>query len=224
MLPLIERTEYDELVELTGKQTFETPTPDDGLLWQLAIARNSKLRREVDQTGQSFGGRAELGTAFLGDWIRVGVLDRNAVWDASVALSVVPGLERLETPDRSAIFGKLPLFAEAQIADRLALAATLTALRVFAEQAAAGLVSWGSEESHAGVPIVTVSERTSDEQGARDDGLVLRYAVAGEVLIFGLSRAAVVSRIDAALAPRPKAGSPEAAPTQVSLSYARRSA
>ena len=224
MLPLIERTEYDELLEITGSQTIAAPAPDDGLLWQVAVARDSKLRREIDQTGRSFGGRAELGLQWLGDWVRVGLLDRNAVWDANVAWNKVRSIEFPERPDRDSILGRLPVFAEAHVADGLALAATLTAVRIFVEQAAAGMAEWGSDEPHAGIPIVRVTQRRAASARPEGETFALRYAIANGVLILGLSRAALVSRIDAAIRQAGPETAAAADATQVSLSYARRTA
>ncbi|MSP72632.1 MAG: hypothetical protein EXR76_10730 [Myxococcales bacterium] len=223
MLPLIERTEYDELLEITGSQTIAAPAPDDGLLWQLAVARDSKMRRKIDQTGRAFGGRAELGLQWLGDWVRVGLLDRNAVWDANMALNKVRSIEFPERPNRDSILGRLPVFAEAHVADGLALAATLTAVRIFVEQAAAGMVEWGSDEPHAGIPIVQVTQGRAASAGPASP-FTLRYAIANGVLILGLSRAALVSRIDAAISQARPETAAAADTTQVSLSYARRTA
>ena len=160
----------------------------------------------------------------MGDWVRVGLLDRNAVWDANVAWNKVRSIEFPERPDRDSILGRLPVFAEAHVADGLALAATLTAVRIFAEQAAAGMAEWGSDEPHAGIPIVRVTQRRAASARPEGETFALRYAIANGVLILGLSRAALVSRIDAAIRQAGPETAAAADATQVSLSYARRTA
>lgn len=217
LLPLVEGTEYDQLRRLVGS-TRMTPSPAGaGARWQVAVGRDSEMRRELEQAGHSMLGTAAL--AWLGDWVAVGALESGALWDLAVASKAVPALRwPTDGAPREELkhLVRLPVYVEAQIADGLSLAALLTAVRRQADEATAGLVDWGLDTPWREVPITRIRERPRAQSMLGVEGLSLYYAVVADRFVASLDRATLEHRIDVALdTPAAAAG----AATQVSFEF-----
>src|SRR5690606_3856011 len=83
VLPLIANTEYDDIREVVGEQRVEVPEVHDGLQVVWAVGKDTRLRRELNQTAKSFSGDGKIGIDWLGDWVAVGALDRKAILEVA---------------------------------------------------------------------------------------------------------------------------------------------
>jgi hypothetical protein len=218
LLPLIDGTEYRDLIRLTGGGSFAVPETRDGLLWRVALGPDSEVRRDLERDGRNLPGLQSLSLSWLGEWAGIGMLDRSAVWEAALMDSDVHGLRRHpHGPQTLQALARLPLFAEIQIRDRLAFAAFLTGIRAAVDQTAAGLVRWDDGGMHRDVPIVTLSERPQGGMGMlTGGGMSLHYAIAGDAFILSLNKTALKARIDAAF---DAVATPSPVRTQVALQY-----
>ncbi len=199
ILPILENSDYDELLERAGQKTVRAPRLRGALQWTFAVGEQAGLRRELDQLGQMFmGGQGAL-LGWLGDWVMAGVLDTSGLWDAAVMAEAIPSAAP-KTPEQEkslwAMLPRVPAYAGAHVRNKVALAAVLTALRQKAEQAAPGLVAWGSAPAHRGVPIVTISATEDKREAPRP---VLMYATVEDVFVVSLGLETMQALIDARL-------------------------
>jgi hypothetical protein len=205
VLPLIEGTNYRDVEQVVGKQRIEVPAIDDGLQAVWAVGKDTELRRDLDRMTTSFSGKADLGIGWLGDWVMVGTLDRAALTDAlavfedRVQLPPPPVKERDEREVAMArAFGKLPVFAAADINNTMALVAALTALRAVVNDVAPGTVTWENVATHNGVAIVRVgiAATAQDDMKQFADALAVYYAQAGGAIVFTLQQSTLETLID----------------------------
>ncbi|MEZ4468771.1 MAG: hypothetical protein R3F43_31165 [bacterium] len=198
ILPLIRQSDYTEIGEMVGDVRMDVRPLSEGLAFAFTVAANSRFRRSVEDVGRQLTERRDIGLSWLGNHVSVGVEDRAALWDAALAVGDIPaagpveGAEKLD--QRKRILARLPIYVTAEIADGLALAAALTAVKAFVASAAPGLVEWKEAEPYRDVPIVHVQEKFDG------DGFSLYYATANRQLIITLNLDALHARIDAALA------------------------
>ncbi|MCA9525801.1 MAG: hypothetical protein KC549_05835, partial [Myxococcales bacterium] len=197
ILPLIQQSDYNELARLVGDVRMDVQAPREGLAFQFTVAPDSRLRKSVEDLGRELTDRRDIGLGWLGDRVSVGVEDRSSLWDLALAMGEIPAASRPEGIDdrdaRKQIFARAPVYVTADIADGLALAAALTAIKAFVASAAPGVVEWKTTEPYREVPIVQVQERFDG------DGLSIYYATANRQLIFSLDPGTLHARIDAAL-------------------------
>ncbi len=167
--------------------------------WTFAIGEKSKLRRELDRMGR-FVGAADIRFGWLGGWVMVGAGNAPALWDLAVLADLVPragGRQKVGNRQEIAILNRVPLYVGAHIRNPIALVATLTAIRGFAESAAPGMVAWLDGPIHRKVKTVTVEVRLRD-RGAPEP-FTIHYAIAGSAIIASLDEATLLSQIDAVL-------------------------
>ncbi len=202
MMPLIQSSEYNDLERLVGRARMKTAPLAEGVRLSLAIPEDSKLRAEIDQLGRMTTNSRDIGIGWLGDWVMVGVGDRSGLWDVALAVGDVPTKDGrrayAELEARKRVWDRFPLYVGAHVRDRLALAATLTAIKAFANSAAPGIVEWGEGGTFRDVPIVTLKEKLG-EQRPGEKGIELQYAVAGDVFLASLDRGTLEQQIAAAL-------------------------
>jgi hypothetical protein len=211
ILPILENSDYDELLERAGKKTVAAPRLRGAVQWTFAVGEQAGLRRELDQLGQMVlpGQGALLG--WLGDWVMAGLLDTSGLWDAAVLAEAIPTTAP-EQQDQDKTLWKflprIPAYAGAHVRNKVALAAVLTALRQKAEQAAPGMVRWDTGASYRGVPIVEISASEDQREGPRS---VLQYATVEDVFVITLGRETMEALIDARLdGSLPASGAPAA--------------
>lgn len=201
MMPLLQNTEYDQVAEVVGDKRVLPPALDEGLRFTMAVSEKSSLRRELDELSRLSTGNRDVGIGWLGDWVMVGFGDRSGLWDMAISLGEVPSVEgRAEHRDpttRKKVLSRIPLYLGAHVRDKLALAATLTALKGFVQSAAPGIVEWQTSDPYREVPIVRVRETLSAADGI--EGVAVHYAIPKDVLLFSLDRATLEAQIDAVL-------------------------
>ncbi len=201
MMPLLQNTEYDQVAEVVGDKRVLPPTLDEGLRFTMAVSEKSSLRRQLDELSRLSTGNRDVGIGWLGDWVMLGFGDRSGLWDMAISLGEVPSVEgRAEYRDpttRKKVLSRIPLYLGAHVRDKLALAATLTALKGFVQSAAPGIVEWQTADPHRDVPIVRVRETLSAADGI--EGVAVHYAIPKDVVLFSLDRATLEAQIDAVL-------------------------
>ncbi len=144
ILPLIENSDYDELVERAGRKTVGPPGLRGALQWTFAIGEKASLRKELDRLGRIFLPGQEAVLGWLGDWVMFGVLDHSGLWDLALLAGAIPTAAKPEEQNLEnlkKIAPRLPIYAGAHVRNKVALAVVLTALKHKAEEAAPGLVS-----------------------------------------------------------------------------------
>jgi len=199
ILPILENSDYDELLERAGQKTVAAPRLRGAVQWTFAVGEQAGLRRELDQLGQMVlpGQGALLG--WLGDWVMVGLLDTSGLWDAAVLADTIPtaaGEAAEQEKTLWKILPRIPAYAGTHVRNKLALAAVLTALKQKADQAAPGMVRWETGPSYRGVPIVEISASEDKQAGPRS---VLQYATVEDVFVITLGRDTMEALIDARL-------------------------
>ncbi|NUN16525.1 MAG: hypothetical protein HUU55_23105 [Myxococcales bacterium] len=188
MIPLIEATEYDDLIEMVGKARVRPPKPDKTMQWTFAVGSDAKLRKELDTLAQGLGD-STLSFGWLGDWVCIGLQESAVLWDLAVMTGEIP---QKPSPDNRrdiswGLLAKSPLYVGAHVKNGLGLATTLTAIRTMVNKTAPGLVDWGPGETWRNVPIVAI--RPSATAPVPDDGarsLGLYYATPKDVIVASL--------------------------------------
>ena len=194
MMPLIEFSDYNELVEMVGEASVSPPRLPGVLQLTLAIGTDAKLRSVVDGMAIGLMGNDTINIAWLGDWVAVGASDRSGLWDAMLAMGAVP---QLEPPVDSymSVLGRVPVYVMAHVRARTGLVATLAGLRAMADSVAPGLVEWGPGGKSGDVDVVSV--RVKEESGV--PAFAIHYAVARDVFVASLDRATLDRQIGAIL-------------------------
>ncbi len=217
ILPLITASDYDHVLEEVGEKTIAPPVIAGGAQLTLAIGADAGMRRDVDGLARELTGRHDIGLAWLGDWVAVGVADRGSLWDVALTWADIPGLGERHHADEEAVNAHIPLYVAAQVKNRVGLAAMLTAAHAFVDASAAGLVDWHAGAPYHGVETVTIEEKPAPGRKKELGGATLHYAIPGDQLILSLDRATLEQQIDRVLAGEVATA---AAPAQVALMLA----
>lgn len=209
VMPLIDRSGYNELVELVGSARISTSAPKGHVLWSAAIGRDAKLRRELDRM-EGLGGIRDLKFKWIGDYVLLGGIDRPGGLESLLANNAVLHVEPTDPTEREKARDasrqwaqhvvKLPVYAGVEVKDRLGLAAVLTGLKAMVEVAAPGLVDWKQGEPHRDVPVSVITARPSGGRQFLDlTGLQIVYATAGDVFLVAFNVPTLHAAIDAIL-------------------------
>jgi hypothetical protein len=191
-LPLIDNSDYKELVDFVGDTRITPGEPESGMRAVFAIGLDSDLRRELDRDTRSFFRKRDLAFDWIGDWAAIGVLDRASLASTTLAmlddeLPQVPRKETRRSNRYDELFGmtKLPLYAAIAVRNPMAAALALGAVRAFAEETVPGMIEWGEVAQHRGISIVRVGVNAKEGSGLADalDGVQIFYAIASGALI-----------------------------------------
>lgn len=201
MMPLIQRSEYADVERAVGDVRLTVPPATSGLRLTMGVAAQSRLRRTLDQMGKQLTQKNDIGLAWLGDWVTIGLGDNGALWDAALSMGNVPTTgDRADYRDHSAqgrVLVNFPLFLGAHVKDRLALTATLVALKAVVNSVAPGTVKWEADGAHREIPIVTLKESVTG------GGIQLHYAITPDAILLSFDRGTLTTLIDQALAGAP---------------------
>jgi len=195
VLPLIDGTQYRDLVELSGQARVKVPPPADGMRAVLGIGPMAGLRRELSELGRGALRRQGLKFDFLGDWAIVGMADRPRV--AEVVRRLRPGLlERPESSEREPIdemaeAARAPAYAAIGIRSTSGAALALTGLRKLAESTFGDMLSWSDAGAERGATIVRVrignsAARALPQADRAPSEIVLFYALLEKTLVISL--------------------------------------
>ncbi len=203
ILPIIEGTDYDDVIGLVGDTTVAMASPGDGLRFTFAVGKEAKLRRELDQMGRMMTGQDKVGLGWLGDWVMVGVGDHSALWDLAILDGDLPGAARPEDMDsrgEMAALARSPFYAGVHVKDKLSLGAALTALRAFQQQAARDFIEWTEDAVYRDVGVSVLREKSDGTRPANP--LALYYAMPKDALVLAINRPTIEAMIDDVLAGR----------------------
>jgi hypothetical protein len=197
MLPLIADSVYDELINIVGKARVKSRRWGPGFVWTVALGQDTRMRRKLNSLPKIMSMR-NISVGWVGDWVMLGIADNMTLWNLLVSVGAIPELSTAKREESITALANTPFFAAAHIKNRLVLAASLTGLRLMAEETAPGLLTWGKSQPHRRVPVVTVS--ASDKGGifGRID-LTFHYAIASNVLLLSLDYGTLTGLIDAVL-------------------------
>lgn len=205
VLPLIEGTDYREVLDVVGDTRVKVPPLSEGVRAVWAVG-DTELRRELNGMARMLGGGEKVGIDWLGDWVMLGSLDRAAVLEMSelehlgVQLPDERELDR-ETHDLEVArrVGRLPLYAAADVRNPAGLVAALAGLRTALNGVAPGMVTWGEHKRHGDVPIVRIGiSPTAPDDKARQfaEAVALYYAQAGGAIVLALDLEVLETLID----------------------------
>jgi hypothetical protein len=206
VLPLIEGTDYREIMEFAGTSRVKAPPLAAGMRAVVGIGLSAELRNELSRMSRSFSRHHDLKLDFLGDWAMVGVADRAPIATAIHALEShlpeLPNSEERREEDEIATLARVPAYAAIGIRSMAGAALLLAALRQTAEDALPGMVSWGEAGKEREIPIVRIG--VADPRGPRgrrssrtpSEGVSIFYALTESALLVSLDERVLRGLID----------------------------
>jgi hypothetical protein len=207
VLPLIDQSDYRAFVQLVGTARVQAPPAPSGARAVAALGELAGLRRELGHSARRFMGK-NLELDWIGEWAMVGVLDRSVL--AEVTLAMDADLPQLPNPQQHREgarvgeieqFARLPAYAAIGVRSTLGAGLVLTSLRKMAEEAMPGMVRWGEDRRHRGVPIVRVefNPHLALPGSAKPGKVTVLYALMPDALLISLHEGALLAMIDARL-------------------------
>jgi len=173
VLPLTESTDYGEMIELTRgvslKPASGDPHADTLLHWVMALnPRSDPILGLESELSTMTPGLSVNPLAWVGEAVAV-YADQDPFWQEWATA---------EDPDEyiGKNFHRLPLALHVQVGDSLGLAAFLTALRSFSDQAAPGMTRW-ENRSHLGRDYVRIGASPEFAAAEEDSDPLARLAI-----------------------------------------------
>lgn len=211
ILPLIEATEYDEIVETVGSAAVTAPPIVSGARAVVGLGENARVRREIGGLLRGAVGRHSLAFDWLGDWAMIGAADRPGLAAGAYALGEGDVPERPQTDaeregkphrrgDDVATLAELPVYAAVGVGSTAGAALALGAARKVADDVLPGMIEWGQGPAYKGASIVRIAFREGDRgrRGDPDGGseLEIFYTLAGDALMVSLDERVLHQLID----------------------------
>lgn len=174
IVPLIDGTDYREILEMAGQARVEVPALGSGARAVVGIGQEARVRRELSRLVRGVAGRHDFGLDFLGEWAMVGLDDRPAVAQAVFATSrdlpQVPGGEERRHVDEITALASVPAYVAIGIKSMTGAALALAAIHGIADDVLPGAITWGETGSkERDVSIVRIAIAGDFGRG-RDDG------------------------------------------------------
>lgn len=175
MLPLIQNSEYDELIELVGATRVTPVASQSGAQLVFAIGQNARLRKELDGMSRTIMPGSDVQFGWLGDWVTVGLEDRSGLWDMMVATGTVRGVGDNNGSQQAmmAAVARLPFYVGAHVVNSVAFGGFMATLKGFVMSAAPGMLDWNEVPHYRDIPVVRVGTRP----GAPEGDIAVFYAV-----------------------------------------------
>lgn len=199
MLPLIEGSDYDELIRMVGRATVMPPKLKNSVQWTWALGSDARLRRELDGIGK-FTGMSQLSFGWLGDWVIVGAKGSSALWDMMIMTDMAPSTPKSRDARKKLgdefmfqLADRFPLYVGAHIKNPVSLVATLAAIRGFVDQVAPDMVEWSDGAVVSGTKTVNIT--VSLPEGWSGGSFTLHYGMAGNVFLASLDEATLAELI-----------------------------
>jgi|GEM_PF-1151303 len=194
MLPLIEDSEYNKLIETVGKARVESRSWGPGLVSTLALGDHLR------DMAKGMSG-AMLGLGWVGDWLMFGVGDDTALWNLLVTVGAFPESDDAQRKESIAALVNAPLFLGVHVKSPLLFATFLTTVRAMVKETVPDILIWGSGQPHRGIQVVTVTPNTKSGWVDRlmRAPLSIYYAIAPNTLLISLNYTTLTSLIDAVL-------------------------
>ena len=172
VLPLIEGTDYNDILELAGQARVKAPLVADGVRAVVGIGPNAGLRRELSGLATGALGRHAFKLDFLGDWAMVGLADRTRIADVAQKLGAEipqkPEAEPTRRIDEVAEAARLPVYAAVEIRSASGGALALAAIRKMADETLRGMLFWNDVGVEHGTTVFRVAIGRRREVGAEN--------------------------------------------------------
>jgi hypothetical protein len=172
IVPLIDGTDYREILEMAGDARVEVPALGSGARGVIGIGQDARVRSELSHLVRGFAGKHDFGLDFLGDWAMAGVDDRPAVAQAVAAtqgdLPQLPGGERHHV-DEIAALATVPAYVAIGIKSMTGAALALAAIHGIADDVLPGVITWGEIGKERDVALVRIAMPEDFGRG-RDEG------------------------------------------------------
>lgn len=208
-LPLIDGTQYREIVDFVGNARFAAPAPSGGVRSVVGIGPEAWPRRELESTLKGFSSHA-IKFDWIGSWASVGLADTPVLASALLQLDPesVPqkpelsGDRKTEGFDGRAVatIASLPVYTQIAVNGVAQAALALATMRVVADETIPGMFEWGEVDRYRGVPIVRI--RLKKEVGGligEGSGIDLFYAVTHDAITLTLQARVLRRLVDEAL-------------------------
>lgn len=196
VMPLIEWSEYNDIMETTGKAAVppDGADPHDGTLihFAMAIDEDSEPARMVGNMAHAaMPGLLARPLAWLGQYIAL-YADKGSFWEEVAEAAEDDELEDFVEEN----FFRAPVALHVDVKSGVRLAAFLAAVRAFTEESAPGMTRWEtlSHKDQAYVKVSPTAEAIRDEEELRD--LALYYAPGGKSLILSLNENVLKRALD----------------------------
>jgi hypothetical protein len=191
IVPLIEGTDYREILETAGQARVEVPALGRGARAVVGIGQEARARRELAHLVRGFAGRHDFGLDFLGDWAMIGVDDRASLAQAVIAsqrrLPELPGRDERAHIDELTALTTIPAYVAIGIKSMAGAALALAAIHGIGDDVLPGAIRWTEVGKERDVSIMRVAsgdpERHPDGEPARNDEIQVSYALTRGVFL-----------------------------------------
>jgi hypothetical protein len=195
VLPLIDGTDYRELIEMAGEARVRSSPLDAGIRAIVGIGAAAKVRGELAGLATGALGRHAVKLDFLGDWAMAGIADRPRLPSIAQRLRIdvpqAPEAEPTKRVDEIAEAARIPAYAAVEIRSASGAALALAAVRKMADETLRGMFTWKDVGTEHGTTLVRVAigqPRESLPDSPDDDRseLEIFYALTGKALVLSL--------------------------------------
>jgi len=197
IVPLIDGTDYREILEMAGQARVSAPPLGSGARAVVGIGQNARVRRELAGLARGISRKHDLGLDFLGEWAMVGVDDRpavaRAVQELERDLPQVPSAEDGPRRDEIAALASLPAYAALEVKSMAGAAIALAALHGIADDVLPGAIQWGEHGKERDIAIVRIAvagdlgRRRDDREDGKQKDLEIFYALNRGVFLVSLN-------------------------------------
>ena len=197
IVPLIDGTDYREILEMAGQARVSAPALGSGARAVVGIGQNARVRRELASLARGFSRKHDLGLDFLGEWAMVGVDDRpalaRAVQDLERSLPQVPSAEDGAGHDGIAAVAGLPAYVAIGIKSMAGATIALGALRGIADDVLPGAIQWGEQGKERDVAIVRIAVSEDLAGGGSEPGAAKKSDIE---IYYALTRGVFLASLD----------------------------
>jgi hypothetical protein len=193
VVPLIDGTDYREILETAGQARVEVPLLGQGARAVVGIGQEARVRRELAHLVRGFAGKHDFGLDFLGEWAMVGVDDRPAVARAVFAsqhgLPELPGGEERKRVDEIEALTSVPAYVAVGIKSMAGAVLALAAIRGISDDVLPGAISWAEigKERDVGIVRIGVAEdlgrHRGDDEAVKKGDIEIYYALTQGVFL-----------------------------------------
>ena len=208
-MPLIDGTDYREILEMAGEARVDAPWSPGarGARVVVGIGERARLREQLAGLARGFSGKHDFALDFLGEWAMLGCEDRPALADTVVALDrdlpQPPAEEARRDAESIAVAARTPAYAAIGIKSMAGATIALAALHALADDVAPGRVTWGEAGRERDVPFVRVAVAEEPDRRRGHDGAAkekkpveIFYALTSGVFLIALRESTLRRQID----------------------------
>ena len=187
-LPLIDQTQYSDVLDFVGTARFSAHPVSGGLRIVGGISHDSDLRKDVTRMFSDLS-RDKLKLDWIGDWAAIGLADRSVI--VKVMLQLIGDkiaqkpVEGGDSEGDLTLLATLPLYAEISVRSPAQAAIALAGARVLADSTIPGMFDWGEVGKYRDVPMVRVALKGDVARGLSEKSTEIDvfYAMANGALL-----------------------------------------